>query len=117
MDEQRQGYIARRDEIRRTRRRKPQKKEGFFILKLNMALAIGIIVLCANMIDLDITSAFSEKIEYILGHSADLEELKTAAGNIFAFAKEDRPIEMDEELIDEMNEQASAYENAQKKTP
>ena len=35
---------------------------------------------------------------------------------ISVFAKEPRPVTMDDSLISEMNEKASAYENAQKKT-
>ena len=120
------SYIERRNSIRRTRRTLPKKRQSYFILRLNTALALGIIVLCANMIDLDITNTFSDAVKHLITHSSDIGAAKediAAAVNSFAngegisvFAKERHSIKLSEELIAKMNEEAAAYENTQKKT-
>lgn len=120
-------YIERRNQIRAKKRIPRQKKQSYFMLKLNMALALGVTVLCAKIIDLDVTNAFVDKTAQLVTISADTGDIKArilglishfdSSSEISVFAGEKRPITMDEELIAQMQAQESAYENAQKKTP
>ncbi len=120
-------YIERRNQIRAKKRMPKQKKQGMFMLKLNMALAVGVTVLCAKIIDLDITNVFVDRVKQLVTVSADADNIRADAaaiisqfkndGGISVFAGEKPPITMDEELIAQMHAQESAYENAQKKTP
>ncbi|MBO5561238.1 MAG: hypothetical protein J6A07_06260 [Firmicutes bacterium] len=120
------SYIERRNSIRRARRTPLKKRQSYFMLRLNTALALGIIVLCANMIDLDVTNAFSDAIKHIITQSSDIGAAKESVaaavdsllngGGISVFAKEKHGVELSDELISQMNEQAAAYENTQKKT-
>ena len=92
-----------------------------------MALAAGVTVLCAKIIDLDITNAFSDSVKQLVTESSDMDSIKANIskipayfkndGGISVFAGEEHPVTMDEELIAQMHAQESAYENAQKKTP
>ena len=121
------NYIERRNMIRAKKRTVKPKKQSYFMLKLNMALAVGVTVVCAKMIDLDVTDNFVDKVKAIITQNSDTESLKAdisgffsgfdGKSNIFVFAGEKHPITMDDELIAQMNDRENAYINAQKKTP
>ena len=112
------SYIERRNSIRKARRSLHKKRQSYFIPKLNTALALGIIVLCANMIDLDVTNAFSDAVKHLITQSYDISAAKesiSAAINSLAngegisvFAKENNRIDLSDKLISDMNEQAAA---------
>lgn len=121
--ENQHNYIERRNQIHRAYKKKKPEKDNFFFLRLNLALAIAIVVVCAGMIDLDITNAFSDTAESIITESADLEQLKQTAVSLLngegitaVFAENTYPPVIEENLIAQMQQQADAYENAQKKT-
>ncbi|MBQ9519717.1 MAG: hypothetical protein IJR59_07470 [Firmicutes bacterium] len=120
-------YIARRNQIRAKKRTPKPKKQSYFILRLNTALALGVTVLCAKIIDLDITNAFVSGVNSLITTNLDTVDLKAnlsgfithfkTDGGISVFAGEAPPITMDDTLIAQMHEQENAYINAQKKTP
>ena len=119
------SYIERRNEIKRAGKMLHKKRGGYFIFKLNLVLAAGIMLLCANMMDLDIADTFGKRLENTIDNDPVLSDAKDkvisavnkmSGGSIFVLAKESHPVTMDEELIAEMESKASAYREAQKKT-
>lgn len=119
------SYIERRNMIKRAHKALPRKKGNYFILKLNMLLAVGIMVLCADIMDLDIKNTLTDKVKSTVISGVDASGIKTAVqsalhgfgnGPFPAFAGEEHPVTADKELIERMDEMADAYENAQKKT-
>ncbi|MBR6401289.1 MAG: hypothetical protein IKS17_08760 [Firmicutes bacterium] len=120
-------YTARRNQIRTARRAASPKKQSYFLLKFNMALAFGVTVLCADMIDLDVTNAFVGRVKSAVTQSESLDGIRqrflsavssiTGSGKISVFAGEEHPLTVDDALIEQMHIRESAYKNTQKKTP
>ncbi len=117
------NYIERRNQIRGAQKSKKQKRQSYFMLRLNMALALGVLVLCADMIDLDITNTFTDKVKETITETESIDDLKQKfetmlnGEGISVFAGEDHEISIDGNIIEEMHQKESAYENTQKKTP
>ena len=114
------NYIERRNQIKRNRFG-GEKKQSFFLPKLNMLLAVGIMAVCADMMHLSVWESFKEKAVGFVSENADLSLIKqkivSAAEGIGGITAEEKPVvTMDDELIEQMNELSEAYENTQKKT-